>query len=106
MRMVQNVESLTEFIPAKTLKMARSLATVHRTRMADIVSKEINDLKPGETFAMFIHRQNTAIMIHSRSNAEASKNDMIVATFPGRVHPNEVYSNPSDLEVIEYYLFH
>lgn len=101
MRMVHNVESLAKFIPANTLKMARSLATVHRNRTADIVAKEINNLKPGETFAMYIRRQNCAIMIHCQSNAQAYANDMIVATFPGRLHPNEVYTNPSDLEVIE-----
>lgn len=102
MRMVHNVESLAPFIPENTLKMVRSLATVHRSRMADIVSKEISNLKPGETFAMFIRRQNCAIMIHhSQSTARAGTNDMIVATFPGRLHPNEVYKNASDLEVNE-----
>lgn len=101
MRMVHNVEYFSESVPANTLKLMRSLATVHRNRMAHIVAKEISGLKPGQTFGMFIRRQNCAIMIHSQSNGKAGSNDMIVATFPGRVHPNEVYKNPSDLEVIE-----
>lgn len=101
MRMVNNIEYLAKFIPTNTVKMFHSLAKVHRNRVAEIVAKEINDLKPGETFAMFIRRQNCAIMIHRQSSAPIGSNDMIVSTFPGRVHPDKVYDNPSDLEVIE-----
>lgn len=100
MRMVENVESLSKSIPINTVNMVRTMATVHRNRMADTVSKEISNLKPGGTFAMFIREQNCAIMIHSRSESKSGSNNMIVATFPGRLHPDEIYNNPSDLEVI------
>ncbi|XP_031621557.1 uncharacterized protein LOC116339677 [Contarinia nasturtii] len=98
MRMVQNVESLAESIPANTLKMICSLAEVHRTRTASTISNKINDLKPGETFAMFIRRQNCAIMIHLPFASAGGTNDAIVATFPGKINHNEIYENSSDLE--------
>lgn len=100
MQMVYNVKTLADFIPKNTVKMFSSLEIVHRNRMANVVAKEINDLKPGETFAMFIRRQNCAIMIHRQSDSKSSSNNVIVATFPGRMHPDAVYGNPSDLEVI------
>lgn len=101
MRMVYNVKSLANFIPKNTVKMFDSLEIVHRNRTANVVAKEINDLQPGETFGMFVRLQNCAIMIHRQSDAKSDSNNMIVATFPGRMHPNVVYKNPSDVEVIE-----
>lgn len=97
MRMMQNVENFAEYISPSTIKMCRSLLEVHRTQTKKVIAQQIRDLTPGDTFAMFIRRQNCGIMIHipqSGSNA-------IVATFPGKLRPEEVYrrGHQSDLEV-------
>lgn len=98
-RMVQSVESLSSFLPLNTLKMARSLAAVHLNLTPSTVTNEINNLQPGETFAMFVRMQNCAIIFHMLANAKANSEELVVVTFPGKLHPKEVYTNPSDLEV-------
>lgn len=98
MRMMQNVENLAEFIPPSTMKMCRSLSEVHRNRTPVTVSRQIKDLKPGDTFSMFIRRQNCGIMIHMHSNSK-TKSNVTVATFPGKLRPVEVYDHASDVEV-------
>lgn len=97
-RMAEEVEKLNDHIPANTLKMIRSLAKVHSnpTPNANTIKEEINGLQPGETFAMFVRRQNCAIIIHMPPN---DSNNVIVATFIGKVHPKEIYEHSSDLEV-------
>lgn len=98
MRMVQNVENLAEYIPASTMKMCRSLSKVHRNRTSVIVSQEIKGLQPGDTFAMFIRRQNCGIMIHMQSNPQ-TESKVTVATFPGKLRASSVYGHASDSEV-------
>lgn len=99
------IETLKDFSdsPPNTLKMFESLARVHRQRSAEIISKEINELQPGNTFAMFVRRQNCCFMVHMPiTNVQIKPNDettVIVSTFPGSIHPREIYGNPSDLEV-------
>lgn len=65
----------------------------------------------GDTFAMFIRHQNCAIMIHVPANELINTADepenVIVATFPGSLHPRDIYENEnsSDLEVIYHLSF-
>lgn len=98
-RFAENVEQLADHVPPNTLKMIRSLAKVHLNLRPSAIKEEINGLQPGETFAMFVRFQNCAIIIHMLPNAPSDSNNIIVATFLGKVHPDEVYKNPSDLEV-------
>lgn len=105
-RMAENVEKFADSIPANTLKMIRSLAKVHLELTPKAIMEEINKLQPGETFAMFVRLQNCAIIIHMPSKGSTdSDNNVIVATFIGKVNPNEVYKNPSDLEVTTIFIF-
>lgn len=57
----------------------------------------------GDTFAMFIRRQNCAIMIHVPANGLININDepenVIVATFPGSLHPRDIKEHLNDIEV-------
>lgn len=92
----ETVESLSDFIPANTLTMMRKMNRVHRSLTPDSITTEIRSLKPGETFAMFVRRHNTAFMIYALPNDEEHA---IVATFPGNVHPEAVYGNQGDLQV-------
>lgn len=89
------VNTLREFyIVQKNL----SPATIHDA---------IDNLEPGETFAMFIKGQNCALMINMPLNAN-KKRQVIVATFPIGLNRRVVNSDPGDFEVIRffYYIFH
>lgn len=99
-RMVATVESLSDEIPINTMQMMRSLADVHLKPYPKTIRKNIGELQPGGTFAMFVRSQNCALLIHMLPDeAPTDSENIIVATFPGKLHPKEVYGNPSDLEV-------
>lgn len=106
-QMTETVEEFAINIPANTLKMIRSLAKVHLNLTPNVIRDEINKLQPGETFAMFVRLQNSAIIIHMLPDVPSDLNNVIIATFPGNLHPTEVYNNQSDLEVeyIFYFLY-
>lgn len=99
-RMVQTVESFPEEMPENTLQMMRSLADFHVQKpFPKTIKLNIRDLQPGGTFAMFVRSQNCALLIHMLPKAPANSENIVVCTFPGKLHPKEVYDNPSDLEV-------
>ncbi|XP_031637089.1 uncharacterized protein LOC116349684 [Contarinia nasturtii] len=98
--MVKNVtenELLTQHIPPATIKMLNMLNEVHKNLSPNTVSQQIQSLKPGDTFGMFVRRQNCGIMIHMPVDFDQSKR-VIVATFPGNIHPKHIYSNDSDIK--------
>ncbi|XP_055297736.1 uncharacterized protein LOC129566134 [Sitodiplosis mosellana] len=100
-RMIENVENLAEWIPSKTVELFERLKRINLECTESVISEEIASLKPGDTFAMFVRRQNCVIMIHvltdAKLNGELSPNT-IVATFPGRLHSREIYEHDSDIE--------
>lgn len=101
--MVENVVKLSEKIPSKTVQLFEKLQKVHHERTPSNISSEINSLQPGDTFAMFVRRQNCVFIIYAPpdENVRYGKpKNVIVATFPGNLHPNEVYHCDSDMEVI------
>lgn len=56
----------------------------------------------GDTFAMYVRRQNCAVMIHVPANEMVSVDEtknVIVSTFPGNLHPREIYRHIGDIEV-------
>lgn len=97
------VEDCSKWVPPHTMHLSRSLYQTHMIRTPENVSKEINALQPGDTFGMFVRRQNCALMIHMPIDGNGSKTNeektVIVTTFPGNLHPKEVYNCPSDIEV-------
>lgn len=95
--MVRNVEHLANWLPEKTVKMFRALDRVHKTPSAQSVSTEIRNLKPGDTFAMFVRRQNCALMVHMPPKGDGDR--VVLATFPGNLHPKLIDSAESDIEV-------
>lgn len=111
---VENVENLSEWIPAKTVELFKRFSRVHNECTASIIADEISDLKPGDTFAIYEWRQNCAFILYIPSDenenlktdetdddiSEATANDVIVATFPGSLYPNEIYAFDSDIAVI------
>lgn len=97
---VQN-EFLLKKVPENTVKMLRGLNVLHKTLTPEVVSGQISTLKPGETFAMFVRRQNCALMIHM---PVIESDRVIVATFPGNLHPKYVFSKNCDIQVYCYFL--
>lgn len=99
---IENVENISEWLPVKTVKMMERLkrATLECTR--SVVSEIINELESGDSFSMFIRRQNSTIMFYVPPTEENSVDEIenvIVATFMGNLHPNEIFKHESDIEV-------
>lgn len=97
--------SNTNGIPERTVELFRSMHKIHveNGMTSKDVSNEINALQPGDTFAMFVRRQNSAFLIYmppDENTVNANQQNVIVATFPGRLHPNEVYKWNCDVQVI------
>lgn len=108
-RMIENVENWAECLPMKTVELFRRIKRVSLECTKEIISEEIDDLQAGDTFAMYVRRQNCVILIHALPDADLIDEhtpNIIVATFPGSLHPSEVYAHESDVEVcFEYWNF-
>lgn len=100
--LAEEIES-SEWIPPATKNFFNSFKKTHTTRTTETITQEINALKPGESFAMFIDCQNCALMIHMplKGNNEHvdETTSVVVSTFPGNLHPKEIYVQSSDLQV-------
>lgn len=100
--MFNTVMDLSHSIPKETVALFKSMHKIHHKLTPANVSREINALQPGDTFAMFVRRQNCAFIVHVPAGdavVNGKPQNAIVATFPGRLHPNEVYKAESDIEV-------
>lgn len=103
--MVENVKSLAKYLPPKTVTLFKNLQKVHSECTPKVISECINKLRLGDTFAMFVRRHNTLFMIYAPleendGDSDGDFEDVIVATFPGNLHPKEIYVNDSDIAVI------
>lgn len=95
--MSQNVGLLSKSLPSNTVNMFERLARVHNTLTPSVVSNEIRNLEPGDTFAMFVRRQNCALMIHMPEKRGDDR--VILAIFPGNLHPKHISGVEGDVEV-------
>lgn len=99
-QMVKTVESLSSWIPPKTVEMFQRLQRVHSECTPETISNEINALQPGDTFAMFVRFQFCAFMIHVPKKEQVNDvQNVIVASIPGSLHPSEIYKHDSDIKV-------
>lgn len=101
--MIENVEDLANCLPEKTVELFRRLKRVHHECSPIVISEEIKSLRPGDTFAMFVRRQNTVFMIYMLPNEDInnrSAQNVILSTFPATLHPNQIYATESDIKVI------
>ena len=99
MKMVQNVENLKEFLPAKTVEFFQRLHRVHAICTKENISREISALQPGDTFAMFVRLQHTALMIHVPLNEQINNVQNVIVSTLSNLHPDEIYKHDSDFEV-------
>lgn len=101
--LIESVENISAFLPQKTADMMSRLKRVNSECTPTVVSQLINGLRAGDTFSMFVRRQNTAIMFHVPNHTALDNDgypvDIVVATFPGCFHPRTIYQHESDLEV-------
>lgn len=104
-QMVNNIEILAKcpFMPPKTVELFKRLKRMHFECTPAVIAEEINSLRPGDTFAMFVRRQNNAFIIHAPPMPNSDKStipqNVIVATFLGSLHPCEIYKHDSDTQV-------
>lgn len=102
--MIENVGNTSAVLPHKTIEMMKRLKRVNSECTPKVVSQLINELRcPGDTFSMFVRKQNTAIIFyvpsHTEVNSNGEPNNIIVATFPACLRPSKIYKHDSDLEV-------
>lgn len=103
-QLVETVENVSDSLPIKTVEMMDRLKRVTREYTGGVVTEIINELEPGDSFSMFVRRQNTAIMFYipkagDDNNTTEEPQNMIVATFMGTLHPREIFKHESDIEV-------
>lgn len=103
--MVKNIRTSSDWVPPETVDLFKSLEKVQLSCTPDIVAAEINALEPGDTFAMYIHRQNCAIIVYMPKNQKVKakeQRNVMVATFPGELPAGEIYKHESDIEVNDF----
>lgn len=88
----------TQHIPRKTIDFFRQFKRLHNaTTPNESFSRELRDqlqsLAAGETFAMFVRRQNCTLLV------QKLRTGMILSTFRGDMKNCDVYGYESDIEV-------
>lgn len=87
----------TPTMPGKTIDLFKQIRRLHvdttGENFSTVLKNEIQSLLPGETFAMFVRRQNCTLLIHQQ------RDSAILATFRGDMRSSDVYSHDSDIEV-------
>lgn len=93
-------------IPGKTVKLLDMLANFQNNCTPQTVSTAINELIPGDTFAICVRSQNFGLMIHVPQTEELNDGiqNVIVAEFPGNLNSKKIYNHSSGIEVRLYFL--
>lgn len=93
-KMVKTVKDLDTFLPSKTVEFFERLERTHLQCTKENISHEINELRPGDTFAIFMSFERTTFMIHVPLDGHNNDvQNVIVSTFP-------IYMQENDFEVI------
>lgn len=105
-RMVELIETQDEWIPNSTVKMFTNVYRVQAECQPETIFNQINNIKPGGTFALFVRGQNCVFVIYMPSTDDNKQPDdsttVIVATFPGNLDPKDINKNIGDFEVSFY----
>lgn len=113
MQMCEIFRKNAQWMPLKTNRMLHTFANVYQANDdAQTIYNELNSLKPGDTFAMYVRRQNAVFLCYMLENVP-NPNELdettpiVVATFPAQVSLKEVYAHPLDMEVsLQFFLSH
>lgn len=100
-RLNESVRGSLAWMPANTARLLASFERVHQsTESEDAIHAELNGLRPGATFAMYVRRRNTVFMCHMPARrATDGSVPVVVATFAGQVDAQDVYTSAMDLMV-------
>lgn len=66
--MTDAVRNSYEWIPDKTVEIFKRFELIQHDRTEETISEQINNLLPGETFAILLREQQTVFMIHMPAN--------------------------------------
>lgn len=83
--MIENIQSADQCIPQKTREFFQRFQKIHEYGTsigAGVIHEQIKALHSGDTFAMFVRRQNCTLMIHRLEN-DYDDHNVVVSTFPG-----------------------
>lgn len=87
----------SKWLSRKTADLLRMLESLHIGCSTQTVCDNINNLRPGDSFAMFVRAQHCGILIHLPVGRNSD--EVIVATFPAFLESNEIYNRDSGIEV-------
>lgn len=100
-RMTEAVASCAGWIPERIIGNFQRFKRAHSDFTGKTVSRQIDALEPGDTFAFLVKRQQCVFIVHmplSEENAHDSKMVQI-GTFPSEVSSKELYKSSGDLQV-------
>lgn len=101
-RLCETVTAASKWLPTSTVDLIKSFERVHQSNESEeTIYDELNKLKPGQTFAMFVRQRNTVFMCHmptirGKRMAADKLQSVNIATFEGQIDPKDIYSNPMD----------
>lgn len=96
-KLTASIEQSAKYLPASTVKNFQNFNQLHKDRDPKLVSQQINELRPGKTFAMLLKKQHTVFMIHMPDDERGIVN---IGTFPSRCDAKQVYgAGLNDLQV-------
>lgn len=99
-QMLKTVQSLADDLPPKSVEILEKLQNIHNNFTPQTILQNINALRPGDSLAIFMEHQDCAIMfrIPPTENSNNIEN-VIVASFPGSLNPNELYEHYEGVKV-------
>lgn len=97
LQLIENVENLSEWLPAKTVEIMDRLKRAIREHAHTVIAEIINELVSGDSFSMFIRRQNCAITFHIP--ATETDNTDVLNIIAATLHPPELFDNESEIKV-------
>lgn len=110
-QMIKITQLWTHRLPEKTIKLLASLTRFRIECTPETVLAAINELSPGDSFAMCVRSQNFGILIQVPPQNEEPLNEVendiqnvIVAIFPGNLDSSQIYKYNSGIEVILFFL--
>lgn len=101
-QLIDTVEDASDYLPNKTVEMMDRLKRITRECTKTVASEIINELEPGDSFSMYVRRQNCTVMFHIPSadvDSLVEPEHIIVGTYMGTLHPKEIYNHGSGIEV-------
>lgn len=100
-RMTEAVISCAGWIPDRIVCNFQRFKRTHGDLTGKTVSRQIDALEPGDTFAVLVKRQQCVFIVHMPlSERDADGIKMVqIGTFPSAATPKEIYKCSGDLQV-------